>query len=172
MLYRLSHRFSVDTTGRPLALAGATMAEAGAAYRAGRLDVAERCCREVLAREPHHAEAPHLLGVICTDRGETGAALEWLHLAERENPDVARLQYHIGNALAAEARHAEAEARFRRALALTPDSSMPATISARRCARRAGMMRQKPASATPWRCVQITRQHTTTVASLWRSAAR
>ncbi len=120
MLYRLSHRFSVDTTGRPLALAGATMAEAGAAYRAGRLDVAERCCREVLAREPHHAEAPHLLGVICTDRGETGAALEWLHLAERENPDVARLQYHIGNALAAEARHAEAEARFRRALALTP----------------------------------------------------
>ncbi len=120
MLYRLSHRFRVDATGRPLPPAGTRMAEAGAAYRAGRLDVAERCCREVLAREPHHAEASHLLGVICTDRGETGAALDWLQRAERQTPDVARLQYHIGNVLAAEARHAEAEARFRRALALDP----------------------------------------------------
>src|SRR5271163_4819653 len=118
MLYRLSHQFRVDATGRPLAPAGATMAEAGAAYRAGQLDVAERCCRAVLAREPLNAEALHLLGVICTDRGETGAALEWLHRAERGIPNVARVQYHIGNVLAAEGRHAEAEPRFRRALAL------------------------------------------------------
>ena len=94
------------------------MARAGAEYRAGRPDEAERCCREVLAREPRHAEALHLMGVICTGRGETGAALEWLHGAERETPNAARLQYHIGNVLAAEGRHAEAEVRFRRALSL------------------------------------------------------
>lgn len=120
MLYRLSHRFSVDATGRPLAPTGAAMARAGAEYRAGRPDAAERSCREVLAHEPRHAEALHLLGVICTDRGETAAALEWLQQAERETPNVARLHYHIGNVLAAEGRHAEAEARFRRALALDP----------------------------------------------------
>jgi tetratricopeptide (TPR) repeat protein len=96
------------------------MAEAGADYRAGRLDAAARRCREVLVREPRHAEAQHLLGVICTDRSETEAALEWLYRAERESPEVARLQYHIGNVLAAKASHAEAEARFRQALALDP----------------------------------------------------
>ena len=119
-LYRLSHRFSVDATGRPLAPAAVLMARAGAEYRAGRPEVAERCCREVLAQESRHAEALHLLGVICTDRGETGAALDWLYRAEQETPNVGRLQYHIGNALAAEQHHAEAETRFRRALALDP----------------------------------------------------
>jgi len=120
VLYTLSHRFSVDATGRPLLPAAATMASAGAEYRAGRPEAAERRCRQVLAQEPRHAEALHLLGVIFTDRGETAAALEWLHQAEQEAPDIARLQYHIGNALAAEGRHAEAQARFRRALALDP----------------------------------------------------
>ena len=74
----------------------------------------------MLAHSPRHSEALHLLGVICSDRGEIEAALEWLHRAERETPDVARLQYHLGNVLAAEGRHTEAEARFRRALALDP----------------------------------------------------
>jgi tetratricopeptide (TPR) repeat protein len=120
MLYRLSHRFSVDASGRPLPPASATMAQAGAEYRAGRLDAAEQNCREVLAREPRHAEALHLLGVINIDRGDPEAALEYLYRAEHETPKVARLQYHIGNALAAQLRHAEAEVRFRRVLALDP----------------------------------------------------
>ena len=119
MLYRLSHRFSIDLAGRPI---GATdIAEAAAHYRAGRQDKARACCHAMLEREPRHFDALHLLGVLCTEQNEPEQAVRWLTSAERENPDVARLQYHLGNALMALERHAEAEARFRLAIRLDAD---------------------------------------------------
>ncbi|HSU06027.1 MAG TPA: tetratricopeptide repeat-containing glycosyltransferase family protein [Acetobacteraceae bacterium] len=119
MLYRLSHRFSVDFAGRRVKPTG--IAEASAHYRVGRRDQAADACRAILAQDPRHFEALHLLGVICTEQDQPDQALTWLTAAERENSDVARLQYHLGNALMALERHAEAEARFRLAVRLDPD---------------------------------------------------
>ncbi|HEX5328534.1 MAG TPA: tetratricopeptide repeat protein, partial [Acetobacteraceae bacterium] len=116
MLYRLSDQFRIDAAGRPVR--PAPIAEASAHYGAGHLDDAASCCRLIITRDPRDFDALHLLGVICSDRGDHAAALDWLTRAAAVRPDVARLQYHIGNALMADARHIEAESRFRRAVAL------------------------------------------------------
>jgi tetratricopeptide (TPR) repeat protein len=119
LLYRLTHRFSVDSAGRPAS--GPSIADAAAAYRARRLDVAADLCRGLLSRDPRHFNALHLLGVICTERNEPEQALSWLMRAEREEVSSARLQYHIGNALLALGRPADAETRLRASIALDPD---------------------------------------------------
>ncbi len=118
MLLRLTHQFRIDPAGRPYPLP--TIASASADYRAGRLDDAERQCRALIAGDKIDAEALHLLGVICNDRGDTPQALDWLTRAVSLAPDNARIHYHLGNALLAAERHAEAEARFRRVIALEP----------------------------------------------------
>ena len=111
LLYRLTHRFSIDPAGRRVS--ASVSLDAAAAYRARRLDLAADICHGMLERDPRHPDALHLLGVICTERNEPGQALAWLIRAEREEAHSARLQYHIGNALLALERHADAEARFR-----------------------------------------------------------
>jgi tetratricopeptide (TPR) repeat protein len=118
MLYRLSHRFSIDGTGRILDVPG--IGEAATFYRSGQLDEAARTCRAILQVDPQNFDALHLLGVIHTERNEPNQALLWLTRAEAEQPAAARVQYHLGNALMALERHAEAEERFRRAAALDP----------------------------------------------------
>ena len=45
-------------------------------YQAGRLELAEHVCRQVVAAEPDHADTRHLLGVIALQRGDLGAASE------------------------------------------------------------------------------------------------
>ncbi|HEY6434182.1 MAG TPA: tetratricopeptide repeat protein [Acetobacteraceae bacterium] len=119
MLYRLTHRFSIDPAGRQVS--AVSIAGAAAAYRARRPDLAADICHGMLADDPWHPDALHLLGVICTERNEPEQALAWLIRAEREEAHSARLQYHIGNALLALERHADAEAHFRAAVALDPE---------------------------------------------------
>jgi tetratricopeptide (TPR) repeat protein len=90
-------------------------------HRAGRLNEAEGLYRQILAREPDHAESLHLLGVIAHQGGHNDAAVDLIGKAIALNDGVADFHCNIGNALQALGRLCEAEAHYRRAIELNPD---------------------------------------------------
>jgi tetratricopeptide (TPR) repeat protein len=96
------------------------MQEAARAYRAGAHDEAERWVREALRTRPDDFDALHLLGVLTLDQKRTDAAIEALTHAATLRPDIAKVQFNLANALTAAGRDAEAEQRFRAALAIAP----------------------------------------------------
>jgi tetratricopeptide (TPR) repeat protein len=116
MEYRLSTKFRIDGRSAP----NPGMAEAARLYAARRLDDAAARCEAVIADDPTHFEAHHLLGVVRLDLGQHSAALAALGRAVALDPDNARAHYHRGNALQAMQRQAEAEPCYRAALALAP----------------------------------------------------
>ena len=116
MTYRITHSFWVDARGRALPTHG--MDAAARYYRAKDFAEAERCCREVIAADPRHFDATHLLGVLELDQGRYAAAIDWLTRACELLPDNARVHYHLGNAFLELKRHGEAEAAFRRSIAI------------------------------------------------------
>jgi tetratricopeptide (TPR) repeat protein len=54
-------------------------------HQAGRSSEAEACYRNVLALQPNHAEALHLLGVLAHQRGRSDLAIDLIRLALQEN---------------------------------------------------------------------------------------
>ena len=58
-------------------------------HRAGRLADAEHRYREILQREPQHADSLHLLGVIALQTGNLAAALALVQQAVALRPDAA-----------------------------------------------------------------------------------
>ncbi len=93
-------------------------------HQAGRLDRAEALYRKVLAVEPDHADALHLLGVLAHQCGKLTPALQ---LIERALPALTELpdaHLNYGNALRDAGRPVEAIASYRRAIALKPDHGM------------------------------------------------
>jgi Flp pilus assembly protein TadD len=57
-------------------------------HQAGRLAEAERCYRQVLAVEPNHPDALHLLGVIAYQVKQWRPAVELISRADALRPDV------------------------------------------------------------------------------------
>jgi predicted Zn-dependent protease len=57
---------------------------------------AERCCRELLARDAAHFDALHLLGVIHFDRSQLTEAVEYLTGAVALHPADPLVNYHLG----------------------------------------------------------------------------
>ena len=109
---------------RPAASRSRALKTALAHHQAGRLDRAEALYRTVLADDPDHADALHLLGVLAYQCGKPAAALQ---LIERALPSLAELpdaHLNYGNALRDLGRPAEAAASYRRAIALKPDHGM------------------------------------------------
>ena len=123
------------------------LAEGLAAHRAGDLDLADRCYRAALEREPDHARALHLWGTLALQQGrhrEAATALArstaaYARLLERlaregRDPDVASLRQQVtalntvhaetycswGARLLAQRRHHDAEAALRQAVAIQP----------------------------------------------------
>ena len=93
-------------------------------HQQGRLARAETLYRRALAKDPGHADALHLLGVVAYQCGRHGVALA---LIERALPALGELpDAHLnhGNALLAAGRSDAAAASFRRAIALRPDYGM------------------------------------------------
>jgi predicted O-linked N-acetylglucosamine transferase (SPINDLY family) len=90
-------------------------------HQAGRLAEAERIYRQVLAQQPDHAGALHLLGVLATQLGRFDEAVELMQRAIRLVPDSAEVQYNLGSALQNMGRLDEAIASFRQAIRLKPD---------------------------------------------------
>ncbi|MGN6085442.1 O-linked N-acetylglucosamine transferase, SPINDLY family protein [Trinickia sp.] len=92
--------------------------------QAGRFAEAEAIYRQILAAEPHHADALHLLGLVAYHRGDYTQASELIMLAltYRES----EIFYgNLGNALAARGMRAAAMESFRQAIALKPDYVHP-----------------------------------------------
>jgi tetratricopeptide (TPR) repeat protein len=104
-----------------------TVAEAFAAaaqnYRSGQTGKAEALCRQIIAAQPEHADALHLLGVIAHQTQHLEAAAKLLGRAIAANGGVARYHDSLGNVLRAMKRNAEAAQSYRRAIELDPASA-------------------------------------------------
>jgi predicted O-linked N-acetylglucosamine transferase (SPINDLY family) len=92
-----------------------------ARHRAGDLGQAEQLYRQVLEREPLHAEALHFLGIIAHQTGDHARALDWLTRSVALQPgnvlflnNLAAVHTHLGQL-------AEAVACYRRLVVLQPD---------------------------------------------------
>lgn len=89
-------------------------------HQAGDLDAAAAAYARILAREPEHADALHLSGLIAYQRGDHPRAVELIGKAIRRNPRSAAYHSNLGSALLAMDRAVEAATAFHRALALDP----------------------------------------------------
>ena len=90
-------------------------------HQAGRLQAAEQGYRQILAVEPNHADALHLLGVIAHQLGKHDLAVQYIEQAIRLQGGAAAFHCNLGGAYQALRRAAEAVASYRRALQLKPD---------------------------------------------------
>jgi tetratricopeptide (TPR) repeat protein/ADP-heptose:LPS heptosyltransferase len=90
-------------------------------HHAGDYPRAEEHYREVLADDPQHADAWHLLGVVAHQSGRHQQAIENISRAIALNPNEAAYHSNLGAAQAALGRHADAVVSYQRALELKPD---------------------------------------------------
>jgi tetratricopeptide (TPR) repeat protein len=86
----------------------------------GRLFEAAERCEALLRRQPGHAAARQLLGVIHVQQGRLDSGLSLLGAVVAERPADPEARNNFGMALQAAGRQAEAAAEFERAAALRP----------------------------------------------------
>ena len=89
-------------------------------YRSGQLGEAEALCRQIIAAQPQHADALHLLGLIAHQTQHHEAAAKLFGRAIALNGDVALYHNSLANALQAMKRIPEATQSYRRAIELEP----------------------------------------------------
>jgi tetratricopeptide (TPR) repeat protein len=89
----------------------------------GRLDEAARIYRAILATNPEHADALHLLGVIAYQKGNHAQACDLIGQAIALQPGVASYYSNLGEVHRATGQLERAQACYRTALTLQPDSS-------------------------------------------------
>jgi predicted O-linked N-acetylglucosamine transferase (SPINDLY family) len=89
-------------------------------HQAGRLPQAEALYRQVLAVEPEHPDALHLLGVIACQLGRAEMGVDLIRQAVALDPSFAQAYGNLGNALKDTGRLNEAIAAFRQAILLNP----------------------------------------------------
>lgn len=92
------------------------------AYKAGRLDEAERICQRILAVQPAHFEAVHILAVIQAALGKAELAVKSYDRALAVRPNSAEVLSNRGVALESLNRFDDALSSYDRSLALRPDS--------------------------------------------------
>jgi len=90
-------------------------------HQAGRLDDAEKLYRQVLAAQPDHPDALHLLGVIAHQVGRNDMAMELIGRAITLRPTSADYYSNIGLVFVARGDIDQAIAAFQKAIELKPD---------------------------------------------------
>jgi predicted O-linked N-acetylglucosamine transferase (SPINDLY family) len=85
------------------------------------LTEAEACYRRVLAAQPDHAEALHLLGVVAHQAGRHALAVELISLAIKQNGENATYFCNLGIALKNHGKLDEAVTAYRQAIRIKPD---------------------------------------------------
>ena len=89
-------------------------------HRAGRLAEAEGCYQRVLAADPNHADAMHLLGVIAHQFGRHELAVELIRQAIQQN-EQPNYFFSLGNVFHSHRKLDEAVAAYRQAIRIKPD---------------------------------------------------
>jgi predicted TPR repeat methyltransferase len=89
-------------------------------HKQGRLDEAAAAYRKLLARQPAHFDALHMLGVIAGQQARWDEAIELLGRARKLRPDNPSVLTNLGNAFGSIGRHQEAVAAYEQSLALRP----------------------------------------------------
>jgi Tfp pilus assembly protein PilF len=87
-------------------------------HRAARLGEARRCYRDLIAMEPQHADALHLLGLVEHASGHHLAAIPLIRRAVALRPEVVRFRVNLGTVCLAAGELSDAEHSFRAALRL------------------------------------------------------
>ncbi len=93
---------------------------ASAHHRAGELREAENLYRQILAADPNHAGAWHLLGLVAHQVGRGDMAEQWIGRAISLSGDQAVFHSNLGNVLRAKGELDRAEQSLRRAIQLDP----------------------------------------------------
>jgi predicted O-linked N-acetylglucosamine transferase (SPINDLY family) len=89
-------------------------------HRSGQLPQAEAFCRQILAQQPDHPDALHLLGLIAHQAGRNDLAVDLIRRAIVLTPSNADAHNNLGLALKDLGRLDEAIAAHRQAIALDP----------------------------------------------------
>jgi Tfp pilus assembly protein PilF len=89
-------------------------------HQAGRLTDAESIYRQILAVEPRHPDALHLLGMVAYQNGHLGVAVDLIREAIAIHKTAASYYSNLGNVLQAQGELEEASSNYRQALALKP----------------------------------------------------
>lgn len=89
--------------------------------RAGDLQRAEAIYRSILALQPDHSDALHLLGAVLLLRSNHATAVDLINQAIARRPGIAMYHFNLGKAYRAMNRFEDALAQFRRAFELDPD---------------------------------------------------
>ncbi len=90
-------------------------------HQGGRFADAEQLYEQIVRRDPHHADALHLCGVLAHQTGRQDAAATLIGRAILENNRMPAFHNNLGNVLKAQGRLEEADASYRNALTLKPD---------------------------------------------------
>jgi protein O-GlcNAc transferase len=90
-------------------------------HQAGRMAEAETCYRQVLAAQPDHPDALHLLGVVAHQAGRHGLAVDLIGRAIMRNGTNPIYFSNLGCALRDLGRRDEAVAAFEQAIRVKPD---------------------------------------------------
>src|SRR5436305_14617405 len=87
-------------------------------HQAGRLAEAQRLYRQILQRDPNHADALHLLSILAHSAGHAKAAIELVERAIAVSPRVAEFHVNYGRHLARENPLDQAVTAYSKSLAL------------------------------------------------------
>jgi protein O-GlcNAc transferase len=90
-------------------------------HEAGRLQQAEQIYRQILAKDPNHANSIHYLGLIAHQTGNTDVAVDLMRKAIALNPNLPEAHNNLGNVLRDKGDPDQAIASYRRSIALRPD---------------------------------------------------
>jgi len=90
-------------------------------HQAGRLQEAENLYGQILAQQPEHADAMHLLGVLALQAGRNDIAVDLIRQAIAHQPSNPEALVNLGNALKAKGQLDEAIAAYRQAITLRPN---------------------------------------------------
>jgi tetratricopeptide (TPR) repeat protein len=102
----------------------ASLYEAGLAHMmAGRFLDAQVCCQQALAADPNHADALHLMGLLCCRAQQFDHAIAWIERAIRQNPKTDYLS-NLGNALQQAGRLDDALQVFDKTIQRKPDDPL------------------------------------------------
>jgi tetratricopeptide (TPR) repeat protein len=105
------------------ALTPAAQCEAGHRHlQAGQGLEAQLCCQRLLATDPNHAGALHLMGLIAFENKQYDHALEWIARAIAQDPKADYLAS-LGATLSRLGRHEEALKALDKAVQLKPDDA-------------------------------------------------